>query len=60
MWRDIMTRTREEILAELKANPITIEEVYSPFPHPRRLVFNVPADSPVTAEEYVDVIKGVI
>jgi hypothetical protein len=60
MWRDIMARTREEILAELKTASIGIEEPSTSLPHNRKLVFRIPGDSPVTAAEYMAVIKELV
>jgi len=55
-----MTRTNSEILQELKDSSIHIEEPSTSLPHARKVVIKVPADSPVTAEEYMAAIMGLI
>ncbi len=55
-----MTRTKSEILQELKEAGIHIEEPSTSLPHTRKVVLKAPGDSPVTAEEYMTVIKELV
>jgi hypothetical protein len=55
-----MTRNKSEILQELKGAGIHIEEPSTTLFHTRKLVLKVPGDSPVTAEEYMTVIQGLV
>ncbi|HYN44891.1 MAG TPA: hypothetical protein VER35_02730 [Candidatus Limnocylindrales bacterium] len=55
-----MTRTKSEILQELKQAGIHIEEPGTSLPHSRKVVLKVPGDSPVTADEYMTVIQGLV
>jgi hypothetical protein len=55
-----MTRTKSEILQELKDASLHIEEPSTSFPHSRKVVLKVPGDSPVTADEYMTVIQELV
>ena len=55
-----MTRTKSEILQELKQASLHIEEPSTSFPHSRKVVLKVPDDSPVTADEYMTVIQELV
>ena len=55
-----MTRTKSEILQELKDASLHIEEPGTSLPHTRKVVLKVPGDSPVTADEYLTVIKELV
>jgi len=55
-----MTRTKSEILQELKQASLHIEEPSTSLPHTRKLVIKVPVDSPVTADEYMTVIQEMV
>ncbi len=55
-----MTRTKTEILQELKQASLHIEEPSTSLPHTRKLVIKVPVDSPVTANEYLTVIQELV
>jgi hypothetical protein len=55
-----MTRTKSEILQELKQASFHIEEPATSLPHTRKLVIKVPGDSPVTADEYMTIIQGLV
>ncbi|CAG0999278.1 hypothetical protein METP3_03185 [Methanosarcinales archaeon] len=55
-----MTRTKTEILQELKQASLHIEEPSTSLPHSRKLVIKVPGDSPVTADEYMIVIQELV
>ena len=55
-----MTRTRTEILQELKQASLHIEEPSTTLFHTRKVVLKVPGDSPVTADEYMTVIKELV
>jgi hypothetical protein len=55
-----MTRTKSEILQELKQASLHIEEPSTTLFHTRKVVLKVPGDSPVTADEYMTVIQGLV
>jgi len=55
-----MTRTKSEILQELKQASLHIEETATSLPHTRKVVLKVPCDSPVTVEEYMTVIQELV